>query len=66
MQYLWQLTQISFVDVSTNAMIRVFYVGSHKMKSILSVAHPVSLQDLLKAELRAHTAFPTALFYLPL
>lgn len=34
MQYLWQLTQISFVDVSTNAMIRVFYVGSHKMKSI--------------------------------
>lgn len=34
LQYLWQLTQISIMDVPTNAMIRVFYVGSHKMKSI--------------------------------
>ena len=33
-QYLWQLTQIPFIDVSTNTMIHVFYVGSHKMKSI--------------------------------
>lgn len=33
-QYLWQLTQIPFIDVSTNAPIGVFYVGSHKMKSI--------------------------------
>lgn len=33
-QYLWQLTQIPCIDVSTDTPIGVFYVGSHEMKSI--------------------------------